>query len=133
MRLLILSFLILIVSSAYADNKNIYECVITKISNSNNLSNLEKYYLNKAFNVDRMTGVMTGTLINGYINDPIVIDSGSESNSFKVVNYLKAIEGLGKGSNIYALVVEEYRTGVIKPFTYMQNDWVFRGNCQTKN
>lgn len=132
MRILILGAIFLENSFVYAQKINSYECVIEEISNSYDVKNLETYYLGRTFNVDRSTGIMSGVLKNDYVNKPLIIDPGSKDNGFKVINYLKIGEGLGSGSNVYSLIIEEYQSKPIKSFTYMDNAMVFRGNCKNK-
>lgn len=38
-------------------------------------------------------------------------------------------EGIGYGSNIYALTINEYEATRQKPFVFMENDKVFFGTC----
>ena len=132
MRILILGAIFLANSFVHAQKINSYECVIEEISNSYDVRNLETYYIGRIFNVDHSTGVMSGALKNDYVNKPLIIDSGSKDNGFKVINYLKIGEGLGSGSNVYSLIIEEYQSKPIKSFTYMDNAMVFRGNCKNK-
>ncbi|MGV2947553.1 hypothetical protein [Acinetobacter sp. AGC35] len=143
MRILILGAIFLANSFVYAQKinsyecvieeiSNSYECVIEEISNSYDVKNLENHYLGQTFNVNRSTGIISGALKNDYVNKPIIIDPGSKDNSFKVINYLKIGEGLGRGSNVYSLIVEEYQSKPIKSFTYMDKAMVFRGNCKNK-
>ena len=132
MRILILGAIFLANSFVYAQKINSYECVIEEISNSYDVRNLETYYIGRIFNVDRSIGMMSGALKNDYVNKPLIIDSGSKDNGFKVINYLRIGEGLGSGSNVYSLIIEEYQSKPIKSFTYMDNAMVFRGNCKNK-
>jgi hypothetical protein len=39
-------------------------------------------------------------------------------------------QGVGAGSNIYALTVVEYAQGAKKPFVFLENDTVFFGYCE---
>ena len=132
MRILILGAIFLANSFVQEKKINSYECVIEEISNSYDVRNLETYYIGRTFNVDRSTGIMSGALKNDYVNKPFIIDPDSKDNGFKVINYLKIGEGLGSGSNVYSLIIEEYQSKPIKSFTYMDNAMVFRGNCKNK-
>lgn len=127
---LILGFLMLFFNSyVYSKELASYKCEIKSISDSYDVKNLERYYLGQIFYVDRTTGEMSGRLRNDYVNKPIVIDLGSADNAFKVIGYLKIGEGMGRGSNLYALNIEEFVKNELKPFTYMDNSMVFRGYC----
>lgn len=88
-----------------------------------------KNYVGREFTVDRRTGIMAGALKNSYITKPEVIDHGSDENSYKVVTTLRKEQGVGRGSNVYVLVVSEYRKGAAKPFTFVENDEVYFGTC----
>ena len=132
MRILILGAIFLANSFVYAQKINSYECVIEEISNSYDVKNLETYYLGRTFNVDRSTVIMSGVLKNDYVNKLLIIYISYKDNGFKVINYLKIGEGLGSGSNVYSLIIEEYQSKPIKSFTYMDNAMVFRGNCKNK-
>lgn len=86
-------------------------------------------YLKKEFSVERRTGFMSGVLKNSYITRPEVIDFGSNENSYKVVTTLRKNQGAGAGSNIHALVINEYDGGSTKPFVFMDNGDIFLGSC----
>jgi hypothetical protein len=90
---------------------------------------LNREYLKKEFTVERRTGLMSGVLKNSYITRPEVIDLGSSENSYKVVTTLRKNQGAGAGSNIHALVVNEYDKGSTKPFVFMDNGDLFLGTC----
>lgn len=90
----------------------------------------ESNYVGKQFTVERRTGIMAGILKNTYLTKPQVIDAGSSENSFKVVTTLRREEGVGVGSNIYALTVNEYDKSIHKPFVFLENDVVFSGTCE---
>ena len=90
----------------------------------------DKEYLGKEFTVDRRTGLMVGILKNSYLTKPQVIDSGSRDNSFKVINSLRLEEGLGSGTNIYALTINEYERSDKKGFVFLVNDTVYLGTCK---
>jgi hypothetical protein len=90
----------------------------------------DKEYLGKEFTVDRRTGLMVGILKNSYLTKPQVIDSGSRDNSFKVINSLRLEEGLGSGTNIYALTINEYERFDKKGFVFLVNDTVYLGTCK---
>lgn len=125
--------LFLAVSSARADSD--YRCIIQRISTAEAAPNPtlqfhEKNYVGKQFTVERRTGVMVGTLKNSYVTRPQVIDLGSKDNSFKVIATMRLEEGAGRGSNIYALTINEYDKSPKKPFVYLENDVVFFGSCE---
>lgn len=127
-------FLILIVDSiAYAGDD--YICTIERLSFAKGdtgkvYENYSNLYIGKKFTIERYSGLMAGTLKNSYITKPQVIDYGSSENSYKVVTTMKLNEGLGSGSNITALTVNEYEEDSKKSFVYLTNDWVFFGNCE---
>jgi hypothetical protein len=73
---------------------------------------------------------MIGVLKNSYFTKPQVIDYGSTENSYKVVTTMKKEEGLGAGSNIYSLVINEYEEKSEKSFVFLRNDEVFFGVCR---
>ena len=90
----------------------------------------EKELLGKEFTVDRRTGLMVGILKNSYYTKPQVIDRGSSGNSFKVINSMRIEEGLGRGSMIYALTINEYESSDKKAFVFLENAVVYMGTCE---
>ena len=56
-------------------------------------------------------------------------EDGSDENSYKVVTTLRTEQGVGRGSNAYILVINEYRKSAAKPFTFVENDQVYFGTC----
>jgi hypothetical protein len=111
-----------------------YRCRIDRVATSERTPNsqldfMAKTYIGKEFTVDRRTGVMTGALRNSFITRPEVIDRGSGDNSFKVVTTLRLDQGAGRGSNVYVLVVNEYRRTPEKPFLFLHNDEIYFGDC----
>ena len=124
---------VLNVPAAAADEN--YKCTIERVEHSHG----EKYpplrvivaaYVGKTFTVDRKTGLMNGALENSYGTTPEVIDSGSKENSFKVVATMKLSQGAGWGSNLYALVIDEFVESPRKPFVYLWNETAYFGLCE---
>ena len=112
-----------------------YRCVITSRASAGEESlavkkSQEKIYLGQEFTVERRTGLMAGILKNSYFTKPQVIDSGSKDNSFKVINSLRLEEGLGSGTNIYALTINEFERTEKKGFVFLVNDTVYLGTCK---
>ncbi len=112
-----------------------YRCVITSRASAGDESlavkkSQEKIYLGQEFTVERRTGLMAGILKNSYFTKPQVIDSGSKDNSFKVINSLRLEEGLGSGTNIYALTINEFERTEKKGFVFLVNDTVYLGTCK---
>jgi len=112
-----------------------YSCTIERVEHSHGeedspLRLYRKAYIGKTFTVDRTTGLMKGSLENSYATLPEVIDSGSKDNSFKVVTTMKLSQGAGRGSNLYALIVDEFVEGPRKPFVFLQNEAVYFGFCE---
>ncbi len=111
-----------------------YVCTIEHLQsisarNEKVVAMLNRDYLKKEFTVERRTGFMSGVLNNSYITRPEVIDFGSNENSYKVVTTLRKNQGAGAGSNIHALVINEYDGGPTKPFVFMDNGDIFLGTC----
>ena len=112
-----------------------YRCVINSRASAGEESlalkkSQDTVYLGKEFTVERRTGLMAGILKNSYFTKPQVIDSGSRDNSFKVINSLRLEEGLGSGTNIYALTINEYERSDKKGFVFLVNDTVYLGTCK---
>jgi hypothetical protein len=82
--------------------------------------------IGNSFTVNRKTGIMSGSLHNSYSNIPTVIDEGSASNSFKVFNSMNT----QFTSNTYSLTIEEFTTGVNKPFVFLRNADIYYGICK---
>ena len=129
-----LAGLLSVCNAAYAQVLRDYRCKIERMATAEAPPNAtlefwSKAYLGREFTVDRRTGVMAGALKNSYMTKPEVIDFGSEGNSFKVVTTLRREQGVGRGSNAYLLVVNEYAQGPTKPFLFVENDEVYFGTC----
>lgn len=112
-----------------------YRCVITSRASAGEESlgvkrSQDSVYIGKEFTVERRTGLMAGILKNSYFTKPQVIDIGSRDNSFKVINSLRLEEGLGSGTNIYALTINEYERSEKKGFVFLVNDTVYLGTCK---
>ena len=112
-----------------------FRCTIERVAQSHeepshSVKLLLENYIGKQFTIERRTGLMAGALKNSYITSPQVIDYGSKGNSYKVVTTLKPGEGLGPGSNLYALVVDEFVEEAKKPFVFLENERVFFGTCE---
>jgi len=112
-------------------------CTIARIEQSptdqaatNILLEYRKSYIGKQFTVEKATGVMTGALTNTSVNAPQVIDSGSKSNPYKVITILYRYQGVGEGSMIYILVVDEFSKAAEKPFTFYDGYRVHFGTCR---
>jgi hypothetical protein len=88
-----------------------------------------KAYVGKEFAVERTTGVMTGALKNAYVTKPQVIDRGSNDNAFKAVTTMRVDQGVGRGSTLFALVLNEFLESPKKTFAFMSRDTVYFGTC----
>lgn len=99
------------------------------LSKGKGLAYWQELYVGKEFSVDRRTGTMVGALKNAYVTKPVVIDFGSDTNSFKVVTTMKKDQGAGAGSNVYVLIVKEFASSRQKPFTFLDNTDLFFGTC----
>lgn len=106
-----------------------YRCKIERVVAASD-GKTNQMYIGKQFSVDRQTGLMIGALKNAYVTDPQVIDHGSPETSFKVVTTMRKDQGAGAGSNIYALTINEFQDGPIKPFIFLNNDEAFMGWCE---
>jgi hypothetical protein len=110
-----------------------YRCTIERIYDADNeksqIAFQRNQYIGKQFTVDRRSGVMIGALRNSFMTKPVVVDSGSKDDSFKVVTTMRRDQGIGAGSNIYALVVNEHVDSPKKPFSFLMNDTVYFGGC----
>jgi hypothetical protein len=114
---------------------NDYLCTIEKLSLAGGDSGVvyefyKKNYIGKQFTVERASGLMAGALKNSYLTKPQVIDWGSKENSYKVITTMRREQGVGAGSNIYALTIVEYEQGPKKPFIFLENDKVYFGHCE---
>jgi hypothetical protein len=126
--------LLLTVAATPADAQPDYRCVVERVhgvqpDSDPVLARERKHYLGREFTVDRTTGTMIGALKNSYATRPQVIDRGSKDNSFKVVTTMRVDQGVGAGSSVYTLVVNEYVESAKKPFVFLSNDVVYYGTC----
>lgn len=120
--------------AVHAQELQNYVCTIEQLQSISARSEkvvamLNREYLKKEFSVERRSGVMSGVLKNTYITRPEVIDFGSNENSYKVVTTLRKNQGAGAGTNIHALVINEYDGTPRKPFVFMDNGDLFLGTC----
>lgn len=112
-----------------------YRCKIDRVHNAEGdgpkslVHMARKSLIGKEFSVSRESGAMSGPLRNNHRSKPVVIDTGSTENSFKVVSTLNPNE-IGPGSAVFALVVNEYVDGARKPFVFLSSDTVYFGTCQ---
>jgi hypothetical protein len=128
-------FCISVLTTGVALASNDYRCTIERLSLASGDSGgiydfNKKNYIGKQFTVERSSGLMAGALKNSYTTKPQVIDIGSKDNAYKVVTTMQLEQGVGAGSNIYALTVVEYAQGAKKPFVFLENDTVFFGYCE---
>ena len=86
-------------------------------------------YVGAEFTVERSTGIMAGALKNAHLTRPVVVDLGSKDNSFKAVTTMRVDQGVGRGSTVYTLVVNEYLQSPKKPFIFLSDDMVYFGTC----
>ena len=113
-----------------------YDCIIERVetadaTQSDVLNEKRAAYVGKRFTVERATGLMAGALKNSYATKPTVVDRGApKQNSYKVVTTMRVIDGAGYGSNLYALVVNEFVEEIKKPFTFLNNDTTYFGTCE---
>lgn len=73
---------------------------------------------------------MAGALKNSYLTEPQVIDFGSTKNSYKVVTTMRKDEGVGEGSSVFVLTINEHVDEAQKPFIFLNNDDVYLGWCE---
>jgi hypothetical protein len=133
LRFLVSVTLCLIASSAYAASD--YRCVVARrISAGQESVDVQKMqentYIGKEFTVERQTGFMAGILKFSSFTKPQIIDSGSTDNSFKVISSMRAGEGMGSGTSIYALTINEYERSDKKAFVFLVSDIVYLGTCK---
>lgn len=119
----------LLLLSGYVSALEDYKCKVSSAFEvDNNGQRIEKYLApmtGREFTVDRLTGLMIGSLKNSYLTTPKVLDFGSSENSFKVITVMKN----DITSNVYVLVVEEFSENMRKPFIFTNNSSVFYGTC----
>lgn len=110
-----------------------YLCTIERAVSAQQSESHAKYtqmYIGKQFTVERQTGLMAGALKNSYVTAPQVISYGSTGESFKAVTTMRKDQGAGAGSNIYALTIDEYQEGPVKPFIFLENSDAYLGQCE---
>ena len=119
---------------SFAQSNADYRCRIERITMpgapKSSTEFWQKAYEGKEFTVDRQTGIMAGTLKMSSTTKPLVIDTGSDQNSFKVVTTMRRDQGAGAGSNVYVLVIREFAKGSGKPFLFVDNEDTFAGTCE---
>ena len=90
----------------------------------------QKVYEGREFTVERTTGIMAGSLKNSFTTKPVIVDVGSDQNSFKAVTTMRRDQGAGAGSNVYVLIVREHEKGLRKSFLFLDNEDTFTGSCE---
>lgn len=106
-----------------------YRCTVERTVSASH-SSISRIFIGKQFTVERNTGVMAGALKNSYLTEPQVIDFGSTENSYKVVTTMRKDEGVGQGSSVFVLTINEYVDEVRKSFIFLNNDDVYLGWCE---
>lgn len=129
-----LIFLLLFFPAATYAHAQDYKCTINRLSVAGDeddkfTTHSKKIYIGKEFTVERRTGVMSGSLKNSFLTAPEVVDFGSTENSFKVVATMRREQGIGEGSNVFSLVINEFVAEPRKPFIFLENDRVYLGTC----
>jgi hypothetical protein len=121
-----------VIPPAWAD----YRCKVERLYNAAGegkdsiVHQQRKTWIGKEFSVARLTGTMSGALKNNYLTRPVIVDSGSANNSFKVVATLTKEQSIGGGSAVFTLIVNEYVDTPQKPFVFLSNDDVYFGQCR---
>lgn len=111
---------------------NTYECVIVEERNLTHDGKLDptrnQFAVGQRFHVDRITGVVLGARFMTPLDraKATVVDRGSKEQSFRVV-YIEDKGRLGKGVEV--LIVEEYVSGLTKPFVAIGWDSIVSGTC----
>jgi len=106
-----------------------YRCTVERSVSASD-SNFNQMYIGKQFTVERRTGLMAGALKNSYFTKPTVIDDGSTGNAFMVVTTMRADQGVGAGSMVYVLTINEFTESASKPFIYLINSDAYLGQCE---
>ena len=106
-----------------------YRCTVERAVSASE-SSMSHIFIGKHFTVERKTGLMAGALKNSYVTEPQVIDFGSTENSYKVVTTMRKDEGVGPGSSVFVLTINEYVDEAHKPFIFLNNDDVYLGWCE---
>jgi hypothetical protein len=124
------SLLTAFAASAHADVLRDYQCTIERTASSQYAEGKPQQdqdgaYIGKQFSVNRQSGVMTGTLKNAYLAQPVVLDHGSNENAFKAVTTFKQ----GVGSSISVINVSEFADAPKKPFIYTSDSEAYFGHC----
>ena len=96
---------LLVASATYAqvlpDYRCTVDCIISASLQSKNVRRNQKaQFIGRQFTVERRTDVMAGVLKNLYMTQPIVVDTGSVENAFKVVTTMRRDQGAGVDSMI---------------------------------
>jgi hypothetical protein len=73
---------------------------------------------------------MAGALMNAFLEEPQIIDDGSEGRAYKVVATIKPGESDVYGSGIYALIIDEPANAAQKPFVFLENGVAYFGQCE---
>ena len=129
---LLLSYLAVASGQVFAQPD--YRCVVERVHGSAPdtdpvIAQERNNYVGKEFTVDRASGVMIGSLKNSFLTRPQVIDRGSRDNSFKAITTMRVEQGVGGGSAVYTLVINEFVESTRKPFLFLSVDVVYFGNC----
>ena len=131
---LALSICVLGASGATAQMASDFRCTIERVEVAGALAPHALQFLRasnvgKEFTVERSTGVMAGVRKMHSTSPPIVVDVGGPENAYKVVATMRRDQGMGFGSNVYALVINTYEAGNRKPFLFTDNSEAYFGSC----
>jgi hypothetical protein len=107
---------------------NGYICKITKFGFLNESGTLDfksdDVRIGKTFAVDRRSGSIIGDWVTTENWNTTVLDVGSKSQSFKMIATTEPIV------HVMYLNVQEYASGSIKPFVFLDDTMVVTGTCE---
>lgn len=114
--------------------QNTYQCVISELLQLGDDGALRRppdpWLVGKRFAVDRNTGTLLGPETSFWSftdSRPTILARGNESNSFVVA---LVSDAAGNGVHATKIVVNEFKSGPIKPFVVLTGSQVASGTCQ---
>lgn len=80
----------------------------------------------RSFEIDRNTGVVTGTHLENRDSEPTVVARGDSENSFQAYWIVRGLVG----SRVRFIEVQEFAESPRKPFRAVVQNWTYTGFCE---
>lgn len=80
----------------------------------------------RSFEIDRNTGVVTGSRLENLDSEPVVVARGDSENSFQAYWIVRGLTG----TRVRFIEVQEFVDSPRKPFRAVVQNWTYTGECE---